>query len=217
MSVTRDPSVGYEHEPIRGLPGNLPAGEHILWQGAPEWRRLALTAFHVRGVAFYFGLLGFWALATGSSVGGLLATALAAGLAVGLLCLIAWLSSRTSVYTLTNRRLVLRVGIALPTCINIPLRIIGNASLKLHVDGTADLPLELTGPTKMGWMLLWPHARPWKLASPEPMLRAVPDGERVAAMLARALAEEVPQGRRVAVAPAPTSSADRPIGEAQAA
>ena len=54
----------YDNEPIRGLPGLLPAGETILWQGAPDWRALARTAFRTRLVAGYFGMLAAWALAS---------------------------------------------------------------------------------------------------------------------------------------------------------
>jgi hypothetical protein len=208
-------TAGYEYEPIRGLPGLLPPGESILWQGAPEWKRLALTAFHVRGVLLYFGVILAWALAAGASVTGLVATLGAAVGAVAVLGFIAWLSARSTVYTLTNRRLVFRVGIALPTCINVPLKIIGTAGLRTHPDGTGDMPLELLGPTRLGWMMLWPHARPWHLSSPQPMLRAVPDAERIAALLARTLAEEVPEGRRLTVARHET--ADRPMAEVQAA
>lgn len=206
---------GYANEPVRGLPGHLPAGEHIVWQGAPEWKRLAMTAFHVRGVAIYFALIMVAALVSGAGATGLVATAGAGVAAVGLLCFIAWLSARSTVYTLTNRRVVFRIGIALPTCINVPLQIIDNASMKLHPDGTADLPLQIKGPTKMGWMMLWPHARPWKLGAPEPMLRAIPEGARVAATLSRTLAEAVPDGRRLVIA-GETSAPGR-IGEAQAA
>jgi hypothetical protein len=206
---------GYANEPVKGLPGHLPAGEHIVWQGAPDWKRLALTAFHVRGVAVYFGLILGLALLLGASLTGVVLTVGAGVAAVALLGLLAWLSARSTVYTLTNRRVVLRVGIALPTCINLPLKLIANASVKVHADGTADLPLELKGPDRVGWMMLWPHARPWKVSAPEPMLRAVPDGQRVAALLVRTLAEEVPEGRRVAVADERPSA--RPIGEVQAA
>jgi hypothetical protein len=206
---------GYSNEPERGLPGHLPAGEHIVWQGSPEWKRLAMTAFHVRGVGIYFGLILVAAAVSGASPTGLVATVAAGAIAVGLLCLIAWLSARSTVYTLTNRRVVFRIGIALPTCINVPLKIIENASMKLHADGTADLPLQINGSGKMGWMMLWPHARPWKLAVPEPMLRAVPEGARVAATLSRTLAEAVPEGRRLVVAG--DSAAPGRIGEVQAA
>lgn len=208
-------TVGYEHEPVRGLPGHLPPGEQMLWQGSPDWKRLALTAFHVRGVAFYFALLMGWALLSGGSLAGVLATAFAGVAAVSVLGLLAWLSARSAVYTLTNRRIVLRIGVALPTCFNIPLKLVGNAAVKRYADGTADLPLQLTGRDRLGWLMLWPHARPWRIGTPEPMLRAVPDGERVAALLARALAEAVPEGRRVALPEA--EAAARPIGEVQAA
>lgn len=193
-------SSGYENEPIRGLPGNLPVGEHVVWQGAPEWKRLALTVFHVRIVGGYFALLAAWAVISGTGVAGIFTT-LGAGLAcVALLYLFAWMVARSTVYTMTNRRIVLRMGVALPKCINIPLAVIGNASLKQHPDGSADIPLELIGPNRMGYAMLWPHARPWKLATPEPMLRAVPEGAAVAALLARTLAEAVPEGRRFGVA-----------------
>jgi hypothetical protein len=169
----------------------------------------------VRGVGIYFGLILVAAALSGASPTGLVATVAAGAIAVGLLCFIAWLSARSTVYTLTNRRVVFRIGIALPTCINVPLKIIENASMKLHADGTADLPLQINGSGKMGWMMLWPHARPWKLAVPEPMLRAVPEGARVAATLSRTLAEAVPEGRRLVVAG--DSAAPGRIGEVQAA
>ena len=35
----------YENEPIRGLPGLLPKGEYIVWQGSPDWRGLARRFF----------------------------------------------------------------------------------------------------------------------------------------------------------------------------
>lgn len=206
---------GYANEPVRGLPGHLPAGEHIVWQGSPEWKRLALTAFHVRGVAVYFALILVAALLSGAGTFGLVATVVAGCAAVGVLGFIAWLSARSTVYTLTNRRIVFRIGIALPTCINVPLKIIDNAAMKLHADGTGDIPLQIKGPTKMGWMMLWPHARPWKLGAPEPMLRAVPDGARVAAILSRTLADAVPDGRRLVVAG--ETAAPGHVGEVQAA
>ena len=206
---------GYTHEPIRGLPGHLPQGEHILWQASPDWKRLAFTAFHIRGVAAYFALLVVWALISASTVAGVLLTVIAGVLAVGLLALIAWASARSTVYTLTNRRVVMRIGIALPTCINIPLKRVANAALALHADGTGDIPLALTETTRLGWFLLWTHARPWKLGRPEPMLRAVPNAETLANTLARALADEVPDGRRVAVKDAGSVAA--PVGGVQVA
>jgi len=182
-------------EPTRGLPERLPEGERILWQGAPRWTALARRALHIRKVGLYFAAL--LALNAASELSGgappmeaaLSALRLApiALVAIGLLALYAWLIGRTTVYTITNRRIVMRFGVALPLALNIPFRIIGSAAVKLHADGTGDLPFVLTGDGRMGYLHLWPHAKPWRLKRPEPMLRAVPDAGRVAALLAEVL------------------------------
>lgn len=182
--------IEHEHEPIRGLPGLLPPGEAIVWQGAPEWRALARRAFGTRIVAGYFAVLAAWAVASAwvSHVGllGLEMTVALGLVALALLHLLAFLSARTTVYTLTNRRVVLRIGIAVPKCINLPLGMIGSVDLAQHADGTGDIPLAIAGPAKLGMVALWPHARPWHVVTPQPMLRGIRDAETVAAQIARA-------------------------------
>lgn len=201
---------GFEHEPIPGLPERLPAGEHILWQGKPDWKRLAVVAFHVRGIAIYFGLIALWALLSGGGMGGVMATALAAGAAVAVLLVLSWLTARATIYTITNRRVVFRIGVALPTCINLPFTIIDTAGLKRHGDGSGDIPLALSGKPALGYALLWPHARPWRLGSPEPMMRAIPEVERVAGILGRALADAIPAGRRLPLGEQVSGTSARP-------
>lgn len=187
----------YEHdgEPIRGLPGHLPAGEHILWQGAPDWRILARSALHAHWVAIYFAALAVWSGVNGVRGGEPVLTILtSAGLtlvvgaaAVGLLVLYAWLSARTTVYTLTNRRFVLRHGVALSKCFNIPYVAVASVGVKLDTNGTGDIPLSLAGDAKIAYPHLWPHARPWRFGNPEPMMRAVPEAAAVAERLSQAL------------------------------
>ncbi|MGP1353172.1 MAG: photosynthetic complex putative assembly protein PuhB [Parasphingopyxis sp.] len=195
----------YDHEPIRGLPGHLPEGEEILWQGAPEWRTFARTAFHTRLIGVYFVLLVALAVASGS-IGGAVATGIAGMLGIGLLMLFAWAVARTTVYTLTNRRVVLRIGVALNKCVNLPLKQIGAADLNLRGNGFGDIALTLTGPHRIGYAMLWPHARPWKFSRVQPMLRAVPEAETVAAKLARATASVVDIDRSVESSAAPAQA-----------
>lgn len=185
----------HEIEPIRGLPERLPQGERILWQGAPDWKSLALRALHVRVVIAYFAILFVWSVWAAMSEGTALGEALliAARLipvtlaAVGLLAGYAWLVHRTTVYTITNRRVVMRFGIALPMTLNIPFAIVGSAAVKAYGDKTGDIPLELTGTGRISYLALWPHARPWWTAKPQPMLRGVPQAEQVAEILREAL------------------------------
>lgn len=213
----------YEIEPIRGLPGLLPKNERILWQGSPDWRVLARTAFHTRLIVGYFAVLVLAAVIGAvlqGSVGlpgltGIAITLALGAVAAGLVHLLAWLSARSTVYTLTDKRVVLRIGIALPKCINLPLGLISSIDLHLRADGSGDVPLKVEGAQRLGYAALWPHARPWHLRDPQPMLRAIADGERVAGLIARTCYAANPQGR---IAPIMTPQRAEPsFGEAAAA
>lgn len=195
----------HEIEPIRGLPERLPQGERILWQGAPAWLPLALRALHVRTVLIYFALLfawGVWA-AIAEGTGAAQSLWIAARLipmafaAAGILSLYAYLAHRSTVYTITNRRVVMRFGVALPLTVNIPFAIIGSVALKQFADKTGDIPLTLTDTERVSYFALWPNVRPWWTAKPQPMLRAVPQAAAVAAILANALASS-PGARQIA-------------------
>jgi hypothetical protein len=190
----------HDFEPIRGLPGDLPKGEVILWQGAPSWIRLAEQAFHVRAVAGYFAVMFAWRVSTAimggeapvHAIESVLAVAPIALVAVGILASMAWLNSRTTVYTITNRRVVMRFGAAIPKAINIPFGIIDSASIKPLPNDGGDIALQLKAPNKIAFMHLWPHARPWRMGSPQPTLRAISDARSVAGILAEAMADQVP-------------------------
>ncbi len=195
--------VEYDNEPVRGLPGNLPQGERILWQGSPDPVRLAIHAYHIRKVAIYFALLTGWGAVNAlRGVNGWMGTlmTLAVGvLALGVIALIAWGAARTTVYTLTNKRIVLRFGIALPKCINLPLSKVGAADLAMQGKETGDIALRLTENQRLGWLQLWPHARPWKLNNVQPMLRSIVEADKVAGLLARTAGAV--QGAPVAATP----------------
>lgn len=186
----------HEFEPVRGLPEVLPAGERMLWQGAPRWQSLAVQAFHVRKVAVYFALLAAFQAATALVDGGTARQALAASSwlvvlgagAVAVLALLAKLSAQGTVYTLTDRRVVMRFGIALPMTVNLPFAAIDAAMAGRRPDGTCDIALSLGRGTRIGYLVNWPNVRPWRFTRPQPMLRALADGERVAALLGEALA-----------------------------
>ena len=179
-----------------GLPGPLPAGERILWQGKPQWRAVARRVLHVPALAVYFAaVLAYSAIhsfSQGTAPGAVaLATLEFTGLALvplALLTLYAWGTARATTYTLTNRRVAIKMGIALPMTMNLPFARIDGAAFHPAKDGTGDIALQLGEGEKIAYLLLWPHARPWRMAKPEPMLRAITHAERVSQLLARALA-----------------------------
>ncbi len=208
----------HEWEASPGLPEPLPHDEKILWQGAPHWYALAVHAFHVRKVAIYFGLMLAWQAASLRADGNdALSIALAllqsGSLVVVALCLLgmsAWWAARTSMYTLTDKRLVMRVGIVLSLTFNFPLRCIRSAEIRDLGSQHADIALELPPGDRIGWFHLWPHQRAWHLSHPQPTLRCVPQGRAVGELLQRTwmAAQVAGQGRAQSAAPNATESQD---------
>lgn len=188
-------SHGHEHEhefePQLGLPEPLPASERMLWQGGPDWKMMARVVFHVRKVSIYFAaillLRAAFEIADGRTVAEVVVSTLwllpLPLIAIGLLAVMAYLSARTTVYTITDRRIVMRVGIVLTMTFNLPFTKIASASFRKLPNGFGEIPLQLAGTDKVAYAHIWPHARPWRFVKPEPMLRCVPQAERVAKIL----------------------------------
>lgn len=190
------PIFEHDGEPVPGLPAILPEGEVILWQGAPRWGGIARRALHLRGLALYFALIGVLrgtalaaegASTTDAVLGGLLMLVVGA-VPIALLAGFAVLAARTSLYTITNRRVVMRVGVALPMTISLPFALMQSAGVVKHADGTGDISMALTAPHRVAWIAVWPHTKSFRLARPEPTLRALADADQAAQILARALA-----------------------------
>jgi hypothetical protein len=180
----------HEFEPEFGLPERLPAHERILWQGAPGAWGLALRVFHLPAVALYFAAIlalrfAFVVNDGASTAQALHSVALIAplfGFALACLAGLAWATARTSAYTITDRRVVMRVGIVLSVTYNLPFARIEGAARSSH----GDLALVLAKGDQIAWLHLWPHVRPWRLRHTEPMLRCLADADAVAALLTQA-------------------------------
>lgn len=195
----------HEFEEIRGVPGHLPADERVLWQGAPNWKSIAFRVFHVRLIFIYFGLIAAWRIMAGLHDGiatpyivASVVTAIVMGLmAIALLCGIAWIVERTTVYTITNKRILMRIGMALTLTLNLPFSKIAAAAVKPFGGkaGTGNISLSVAGNKRLAWMVLWPHTRPWKFAQAEPTLRCIDDVEGVADILATALERSIARQR----------------------
>lgn len=175
--------------------------ETILWKGRPLVRGIARNLFHIRAVMGYFAVLAVWTLASTHADGfranaaflSVLWLLMPAFIAAGIIYAISWVVSATTHYTITDRRVIMQIGTALPIALTLPLKSIVSADVRLLADGSGDIPMR-TGRQKLAYLLIWPHARPWRFKTTEPMLRAVPDAARVAEILAQALLRATPTG-----------------------
>ena len=177
----------FKFEPVRGLPEALPEGEHILWQGSPAPLRLARDALGLTWVAGYFAVLTVWRVGVSSTYVSF-GEALAHGIpfiVVGMLsCLLifglAYMQARSAVYTLTNKRVAMRIGAALTMTLNLPYTQIGNAGLDVKKSGHGSLAFELIGDTRFSYLMTWPHVKPWQMSKIQPSFRSIADVAKVA-------------------------------------
>lgn len=173
----------------------LAPGEAIIWQGGPRVWQFARRAFHVPLIAGYFLVLqtaNAWqayrqAMPLEAAVRASLPLLIVSLVALAIFAGIAIFASRTTRYTVTDRRVILSYGIAMPATLSIPFSRIASLSVSVHPDQTGNIALKLTRDNHIGFLKLWPHARPWRLKHPEPALRCIPHAGMVAALATRAI------------------------------
>ena len=193
-------------EPVPGLPEVLPAGERILWQGRSDGVTLAIHAFRLRMLSIWVLVIALARTASlainGASTGELVQTA-AVSIGLGILGLAIFaglgvLMARSTLYTITDQRVVIRFGVAIRKYINIPYKGIASVGLKTHTQSTAEgegigsIALTTAPGHSVSYFHLWPHARPLRLAKAQPMLRALPGAGAVAKLLCAAIKNTAP-------------------------
>ena len=180
-------------EPIEGLPELLPKGEVILWQGRPNWLRLTIESLNLWWVIGYFGLLAAWRFLSvidympfGTSISAGIPFLFVAAFVGLLLCGVGYIQAKETLYTITNRRVVMRIGAALTLTLNLPFTKIDNAAVAKKRGGFGNIAFETSGDTKFSYFVLWPHARSWYFGKPQPTLKCIPDIEKVSSILGEA-------------------------------
>ena len=180
-------------EPIEGLPELLPKGEVILWQGRPNWLRLTNESLNLWWVIGYFGLLAAWRFLTvidymplGTAFSASIPFLFVAAFVGLLLCGVGYIQAKATLYTITNRRVVMRIGAALTLTLNLPFTKIDNAAVAKKRGGFGNIAFETSGDTKFSFFVLWPHARSWYFGKPQPTLKCIPDIEKVSSILGQA-------------------------------
>jgi hypothetical protein len=186
----------FKGRPMDGLPGRLPQGEAVLWQGKPNALALARRVLRTRVLMGYFAVLIAWHLsaALGTQSLGAALRGCAGGLGLGAAALalfygFAFLVARSTTYTITARRVVITFGMALPKSLNIPFSKLSAADVTLRGE-SGDIVLTTEG-KRMSYVLLWPHVTAGRAGTVQPTLRCIADAPAAASILGRAVSPSV--------------------------
>ena len=205
----------FASEPVRGLPETPPEGERILWQGRPHGFWLSWDSLSLPWVAGYFVVLTIWRFATVIDQFPLMRAVavsvpflIMGAVVIAILLIIGYVQARATVYTITNRRVAMRIGAALTVTLNLPYTQIANMDLRRGRGGTGMITLDLMGDTKLSYLVCWPHVRPWVISRPQPALRAIPEADRIAAILSEAAEARISAPQVARKTPAPALAAE---------
>ncbi|WP_242601404.1 photosynthetic complex putative assembly protein PuhB [Pseudaestuariivita atlantica] len=190
----------FDQEPIKGLPELPPEGEVILWQGRPDWRALAWQSLSLPWVIGYFVVLALWRFGAavdlmplGQAVAVSMPFLILGAIVVALLTAFAAIQAWATVYTVTNRRVAMRIGAALTVTLNLPYRQIARADLAMGRRGTGTIAFDTLGDVQFSYVMTWPHVRPWRMKKTQPALRCIPDAERIARLIGEAAEARISQ------------------------
>ena len=183
----------FAFEPIRGLPERPPEVEVILWQGQPNWLSLTVESLNVWWILGYFIFLFVWRFISVSDLMPLNQAVLVslpflalAMIVTLLLMLVGYIQAKATVYTITNKRVVMRIGAALTVTLNLPFTEIENAAIASSSKNFGSIAIDTKQDAKFSFLVLWPHARAWHFKKPQPSLRCIPNAAEVAEILSNA-------------------------------
>ena len=184
----------------------------MLWQRSPVWQSYGRRVFHIYKIALYFGIIIAWVAGSALLSGGLadawrsmMWTVPPALAVIAILSVLAWSYGRTTVYTVTNKRVIIQSGLAFTTAINLPFSKLQSADMSAFGDGSGDIQLTMTGP-RILYSMIWPNCRLFALKRPLPVLWAVPEPQEAAQIMGEALKAE--QRNESESAPSAPSSAN---------
>jgi hypothetical protein len=186
-----------EHVGPDGEVSRLPAGERVLWSGAPDQRSLARYFLRERWV------LGFVAVSCAIGVGDALQhggdtmvprlvgvttlSAILVAIAVVSIRFFAWRIATSSKYVVTDKRVFFNIGMVLRADANIPFSSVDGVDLLRRSDGSADLMVSLSDAQEIPWLLLFPHMTWRGSRRGRPTFRALKDPQVAADAVVGAL------------------------------
>ena len=179
----------------------------MLWQRSPVWQPYARRVFHAYKIAVYFLLIILSVALSAASGSGwddaarsLLWTVPPSLAVILLLAFLAWLYSRTTFYTITNKRVIIQNGLAFTTAVNLPFSKLDSADMRTFADGTGDIDLTMSGP-RILYSMIWPNNRLFAIKRPVPVLWALAQPKETAEVLAKALAADEQSSEESAATP----------------
>ena len=168
----------------------IPDGESILWKGRPSLWGFSWTLFGLKWLALYLSILSIVSIARFFAsdfhtafyfdflpffLSGIFASIILVGLAT--------IQAYSTVYIITENRVIIKTGAALSFLISMPFKKIKEVNLQKRGAAIGTISFELFSKKRVPYISCWPSVRPWKFKKTQPAFSCVGSVDEVATIL----------------------------------
>ena len=168
----------------------IPNGESILWKGRPSLWGFSWNLFGLKWITFYLSILSVVSIARFFAsdfhtafyidflpffLSGIFASIILIGLAA--------IQAYSTVYIITENRVIIKTGAALSFLISMPFKKIKEVNLQKRGASIGTISFELFSKKRVPYISCWPSVRPWKFKKTQPAFSCVRSVDEVATIL----------------------------------
>ena len=168
----------------------IPDGESILWKGKPSLWGFSWNLFGLKWITFYLSILSVVSIARFFAsdfhtafyidflpffLSGIFASIILIGLAA--------IQAYSTVYIITENRVIIKTGAALSFLIRMPFKKIKEVNLQKRGASIGTISFELFSKKRVPYVSCWPSVRPWKFKKTQPAFSCVRSVDEVATIL----------------------------------
>jgi hypothetical protein len=164
----------------------IPLEEKIYWTGKPNWKSFGYHAFGIKYFLIYFFVCALYAVSqieSSFSFERLLINytpyLVSGTLAAMIIFLLAYFSARHTCYVITEKRIVIRTGVALVFLLNMPFKNILSIDMKVLAQGRGNLTFKVRSKKRIPFFSCWPSVKAGVFLEPVPAFRSIMDIEKV--------------------------------------
>ena len=175
---------------------SIPNKEKIHWIGKPSWASFGYQVFGIKYLIFYFILSALYAVSQVDPVFTFFAFLvnfipfLMSGVfAACILFVLAYLTASHTHYVITEKRIVIRTGVALVFLLNVPIKNIISIDKQRLAGGRGNLSFTAKSKKRIPFVSCWPSVKSGSFIEPIPAFRSISNIEEIG-MLVTKLAEK---------------------------
>ena len=165
---------------------SIPSGEKIFWNGKPNWKSFGYHAFGVKYFSIYFFVCALYAVSQIDAIFSFGAfftkfiPYLISGILAGtILLLLSYFSARHTCYVITEKRIVIRTGVALVFLLNMPFKNILSIDMKTLAQGRGNVIFKVQSKKRIPYLSCWPSVKSGSFFEPIPAFRSIRDIEKI--------------------------------------